>query len=78
MIMPVADKRAVYFVQCILQTILQDRNLRTGKVPRILPGGIPTRFIETVVSLIVSSLVFQGKTEIIDRFSVVWIRITFL
>ena len=44
----------------------------------ILPGGIPTRFIETVVSLIVSSLVFQGKTEIIDRFSVVWIRITFL
>ena len=32
MIMPVADKRAVYFVQCILQTILQDRNLRAGKV----------------------------------------------
>ena len=78
MIMPVADKRAVYFVQCILQTILQDRNLRAGKVSGILPGGIPTRFIETVVSLIVASLVFQGKTEIINRFSVVWVGVAFL
>ncbi len=47
------------------------------KVSGILPCAVPGGFIEAVVSLIETTLIFQGKSEIVDRLAVVGVGVAF-
>ena len=76
MVMPVSDQWTVCFLQCIIPTTLQCWNLGAGKITCILPGSIPTSLIEAIISLIIFTLIFQDKSQVVQRLTIIRIRIT--
>ena len=74
-IVPIVIDGTVEFFECIIPTLLNHGDLRCFEIAGISPSFIPCSFPETLISLISLTLVFEGKGEVVYRFTVIWIRI---
>ena len=75
MVVPVADKGAVDFVESVFEAILHSRNLGAGEVAGILPCSVPARLVEAVVSLIEAALILQCQAEVVERFAIIGVGV---
>ena len=76
-IMPVAKQGFIDFIQSLLPIAFRSGQLGQRIISGILPSRIPTGFIETVVGFIRLALVFKRQSEIIQRLSVIRVRVLF-
>ena len=76
-VMPVPEQGFIYFIQSIFPISFRSGQLGQRIITGILPGSIPTGFIEIVVGLIRLTLIFQRQPEIIQRLAVIRVRILF-
>ena len=65
----------VQLVQRIVQPPLRHADLRTGKIPGILPGGIPSGLVEPVIGLVQAPLTAQAQRQVVQRLAVVRVGI---
>ena len=76
--MTVMDETLFYLFCGILITMLQHRDLSTLEESGIRQTSVPSCFIKQFISSYYLSLEFQTQSEMIDRFTVIRIRIPLL
>ena len=76
-VVPVADERAVDQVECLLEVAAAAVDGGQVVVGRVLPGGVPCRLEEGVVSFVRLVLHQEAPAQVVVWFAVVGVRVAF-